>query len=115
MRGAAAAVGELGGEPRGTLRLLVAGAAESFLSGPLLASFLAAHPHVRLDLFVNDEPLDIVADGYDAGIRLGEVIDRDMIAVPVSGDLRLIVVGAPAYFARHPKPRCAGSTSISRW
>ena len=104
MRGAAAAVGELGGEPRGTLRLLVAGAAESFLSGSLLASFLAAHPHVRLDLFVNDEPLDIVAEGYDAGIRLGEVIDRDMIAVPVSGDLRLIVVGAPAYFARHPKP-----------
>lgn len=54
---------------------------------------------------MSDEPLDIVAAGYDAGIRLGEVIDRDMIAVPVSSDLRLIVVGAPAYFARHPKPK----------
>ena len=105
LRAALAAVGELGTEPRGTLRLHVAGAAESFLSGTLLASFLAAHPHVELDLFVSDEPLDIVAEGYDAGIRLGEVIDRDMIAVPVSGDLRLVVVGAPSYFARHPKPK----------
>jgi DNA-binding transcriptional LysR family regulator len=94
-------VSELGSEPRGTLRLNVSSAAESFLNGSLLAGFLEAHPHVRLDLLLSDEPLDIVADGYDAGIRLGEVIDRDMIAVPVSGDLRLVVVGAPSYFARH--------------
>src|SRR5919199_2242215 len=105
MRAAAAAVGELGAEPRGTIRLLVAPAAESFLSGELLAGFLAEHRHVRLDLFFSDEPLDVVAEGYDAGIRLGEVIERDMIAVPVSGDLRLAVVGAPSYFGRHPKPR----------
>jgi DNA-binding transcriptional LysR family regulator len=104
LRAAVTAVGELSSEPRGTLRLHVAGAAESFLSGPLLAGFLDAHPQVRLDLLVSDEPLDIVAEGYDGGIRLGEVIDRDMIAVPVSGDLRLVVVGAPAYFARHRKP-----------
>jgi len=102
---AVAALGELGDAPRGTLRLQVAVAAEHFLSGSLLARFLAANPHVRLDLFVNDEPVDIVAAGYDAGIRLGEVIDRDMIAVPVSGDLRLVVVGAPAYFSRHRKPK----------
>ena len=104
LRSAVAALGELGDEPRGTLRLHVAGAAESFLGGPLLAGFLDAHAHVQLDLFVSDEPLDIVAEGYDAGIRLGEVIDRDMIAVPVSGDLRLIVVGAPSYFAKRRKP-----------
>jgi len=105
LRTAVAAVGELGNEPRGTLRLHVSGAAESFLSGPLLAEFLKEHEHVQLDLFVSDEPVDIVAAGYDAGIRLGEVIDRDMIAVPVSGDLRLVVVGAPAYFATHRKPK----------
>ncbi len=98
-------VSELGSEPRGTLRLNASSAAESFLNGPLLAGFLEAHPHVRVDLFVSDEPLDIVAEGYDAGIRLGEVIDRDMIAVPVSGDLRLVVVGAPSYFARCEKPK----------
>jgi DNA-binding transcriptional LysR family regulator len=104
VRATVAAVGELGDEPRGTLRLSVANAAESFLSGSLLAGFLAAHPHVDLDVDVSNAPLDIVREGYDAGIRLGEVIDRDMIAVPVSGDLRLLVVGAPAYFVRHPTP-----------
>ena len=104
LRAAVAAVGELGSEPRGTLRLHVAGASAEFLGGPLLSEFLAVHPRVHLDLFVSDEPVDIVAEGYDAGIRLGEVIDRDMIAVPVSGDLRLLVVGAPSYFARHPAP-----------
>lgn len=105
LRTAVAAVGELGNEPRGTLRLHVSGAAESFLSGPLLAEFLKEYQHVQLDLFVSDEPVDIVAAGYDAGIRLGEVIDRDMIAVPVSGDLRLVVVGSPSYFAKHRKPK----------
>lgn len=104
VRAAAAAVGALGSEPRGTLRLHVAGAAESFLNGPVLDGFLAAHPHVRLDVFVSDDPLDIVGSGYDAGVRLGEVIDVDMVAVPLAGDERLLVVGAPAYFARHPRP-----------
>lgn len=104
VRDAAAAVGALGSEPSGTLRLHVAGAAESFLSGPVLDGFLAAHPHVRLDVFVSDEPLDIVGSGYDAGVRLGEVIDVDMVAVPLAGDERMLVVGAPSYFARHPRP-----------
>jgi DNA-binding transcriptional LysR family regulator len=94
VRAAAAVVGELSAEPRGT-----------FLGGELLARFLGAHSEVRLDLFVSDEPRDIVSEGYDAGIRLGEVIDKDMIAVPVSGDLRLLVVGAPSYFERHKRPK----------
>jgi DNA-binding transcriptional LysR family regulator len=104
LRVAVAGVSELGHEPRGTLRLHMAGAAEAFLSGPLLGGYLAAYPHVRLDLYVSDEPLDIVAEGFDAGVRLGEVIDQDMIAIGVSGDIRLVVVGAPSYFARHPRP-----------
>ena len=54
---------------------------------------------------MTNEVGDIVANGYDAGIQLGEVIERDTIAVPVSGDLRLVVVGAPSYFALHPKPK----------
>jgi DNA-binding transcriptional LysR family regulator len=105
VRAAVAALGELGDVPRGTLRIHVAAAAESFLTGAMLAGFLAAYPHVHLDLFASDEPLDIVGAGYDAGIRLGEVIDRDMIAVPVSGELRLVVVGAPSYFARRRPPK----------
>jgi DNA-binding transcriptional LysR family regulator len=105
VRAAVAAVGELGDAPRGTLRLLVADAAESFLSGSLLADFLASHPHVDLDVAVSNAAVDIVGEGYDAGIQLGEVIDRDMIAVPVSGALRLVVVGSPSYLARHGRPR----------
>jgi DNA-binding transcriptional LysR family regulator len=104
VRTAVAAVGELGGAPRGTLRLHLTTGAESYFNGPLLAGFLAGHPHVRLDLSVSETAVDIVAEGYDAGARLGEVIDKDMIAVPVSGDIRLIVVAAPIYFARRTKP-----------
>lgn len=104
VRAATAAVGALGSEPRGTLRLHVAGVAESFLRGSVLDAFLAQHPKIRLDVFVSDEPLDIVGAGYDAGVRLGEVIEGDMVAVPLSGDERLIVVGAPSYWERHPKP-----------
>ncbi len=105
VRAAVAAVGELSAQPRGTLRVVVSTGAEPFLRDRVLAGFLAAHPHVRLDLDVSNGISDIVAAGYDAGIQLGEVIDKDMIAVPVSGDIRLVVVGAPAYFAKHPKPK----------
>ncbi len=105
VRSAVAAIGELSSEPRGTLRLAVSAGAERFLDDELLAAFLGAHPHVQLDIAVSSEIHDIVASGYDAGIHLGEVIDRDMIAVPVTGDLRLVVVGAPSYFARRPKPK----------
>jgi DNA-binding transcriptional LysR family regulator len=105
LRAAVAAVSELGDKPRGTLRLHVASVADAFLAGPLLAGFLARYPHVQLDLVVSDEPLDIVAAGFDAGIQLGEVIDLDMFAVGVTGDLRLVVVGSPAYFARCSPPK----------
>ena len=104
LRTAVAALGELADAPRGTLRLHVSTVADTILAGPLLAGFLAEYPHVRLDLSVSDEPIDIVAAGFDGGIQIGEVIDRDMIAVPVTGDIRMQVVGAPAYFARRPKP-----------
>jgi DNA-binding transcriptional LysR family regulator len=95
VRAAVAAVGELSTDPRGTLRLLVSSGAEHFIRDDLLASFLAAHVHIQLDIAVSNGMRDIVANGYDAGIQLGEVIDRDMVAVPVSGDLRLKVVGLP--------------------
>jgi DNA-binding transcriptional LysR family regulator len=102
---AIAAVGDSGDSPRGNLRLLVGTAADSFLTGPILADFLRAHPAITIDLAVSDDAQDIVAAGYDAGIQLGEVIDRDMIAVPVSGDIRMTVVGSPGYFSQHPKPK----------
>ena len=98
-------VGELSEEPRGTLRILIGTTADPVLRRLPLADFLAAHVHVRLDVVVSDAVVDIVAAGFDAGIQLGEVIDRDMIAVPVTGDIRMTVVGAPSYFAQHGKPK----------
>ena len=105
VRAAVSAVGELGDQPRGTLRVHTASAAETLIGESFLAGFLAEHPHVQLDLVLSDAPVDIVAEGFDAGIQLGEVIDKDMIAVPVTGDLRLAVVGAPNYFARRGVPK----------
>ncbi len=105
VRAAVAGVGELADVPRGTLRLHASTVAETTFGGTLLTGFLTAHPHVRLDVVVSDAPVDIVAEGYDAAIQLGEVIDRDMIAVPLTGDLRLAVVGAPSYFKRRGVPR----------
>ncbi|MEJ2504505.1 MAG: LysR substrate-binding domain-containing protein, partial [Gemmatimonadota bacterium] len=95
---------ELADVPRGTLRLHTSTVAETRFVGSTLTEFLTAHPEVRLDLVASEVPVDIVAEGYDAGIQLGEVIDRDMIAIPVTGDLRLAVVGAPSYFERRGVP-----------
>jgi DNA-binding transcriptional LysR family regulator len=105
VRAAVAAVGELGDEPRGTLRVHLSSAAETIMGDSLLAGFLTQQPNVHLDLVVSDAPVDIVAEGYDAGIQLGEVIDKDMIAVPVTGDLRLAVVAAPSYLAQRGAPK----------
>jgi DNA-binding transcriptional LysR family regulator len=90
--------------PRGVLRIAVTSIAERFLSGPLIASFAAEHPRVTLDVTVTDDEIDIVTGGFDAGIRLGDAIDQDMVAVPITGDQREAVVAAPAYLAKHGKP-----------
>jgi DNA-binding transcriptional LysR family regulator len=104
VRAAVQAAGEMADQPRGTLRLSVSGSAESFLRGPTLEGFVAGYPDVRLDIIVGAGAADIVAGGYDAGVHLGEMIDQDMVSVPASGPQRLVVVGSPAYLARHGAP-----------
>lgn len=117
MTGALEAAANLRGKPRGQLNLAVSSIAESFLSGPVLARFAQNNPEVKLHVTVTDEEFDIVAEGYDAGVRLGEVIAQDMIAIPVSGDLRQLAVASPDYLADsgipdHPRDlanhRCIG-------
>lgn len=98
-------INALAGEPRGLLRLAVSSIAERFINGELLAEFLNRYPHIELDISVTDDEFDIVAQGYDAGVRLGEIIAQDMIAVPVSLRQRQIAVAAPAYLARYGTPR----------
>lgn len=102
----AAALDRVAGEdePRGLLRIAVTSIAEQFLSGPLIASFAQTHPKVTIDITVTDDEFDIVAAGFDAGVRLGEVIEQDMIAVPLTGDQRELAVAAPAYLAVHGTP-----------
>jgi DNA-binding transcriptional LysR family regulator len=95
---------EMAGRPSGLLRLAVSSIAERFIAGPLLAGFVETYPEVELDVLITDDEFDIVAEGYDAGVRLGEIIEQDMIAVPVSGDQRQATVASPTYLARHGRP-----------
>lgn len=104
MRAALERTALLAGRPRGRLRLAVSSIAERFLSGPFLAGFATANPEVDLDITVTDDEFDIVAEGYDAGVRLGEVIGQGMIAVPVAGDERQLAVCAPSYRDRRGVP-----------
>lgn len=91
--------------PRGLLRIAATSIAEQFLSGPLIASFAEANPYVTIDITVTDKEFDIVAAGYDAGVRLGEVIEQDMIAIPITDDQREMVVASTAYLDLHGAPK----------
>lgn len=90
--------------PSGMLRLSVPRTAAHLLLAPRLGEFCATYPDIELDIAADDRFVDIVAGGFDAGIRLNESLERDMIAVRVSPPLRGAVVASPNYFARHGKP-----------
>jgi len=91
-------------KPAGVIRLTVPPPAASFILAPVLQRFFAAYPDIRLEISVDLNLVDIVADHFDAGIRLGNRVDRDMIAVRVSDPVRRALVAAPAYLAQHPAP-----------
>ena len=91
-------------KPAGRLRLNVPRSAALFLLAPVMTRFIKAYPQMRLEITAEDRLVDIVASGYDAGVRFGESVERDMVAVRIGPDLRMAVVGSPAYFRRHPKP-----------
>ncbi|MBO0143369.1 LysR family transcriptional regulator [Agrobacterium sp. Ap1] len=91
--------------PSGLLRIAVTSIAEQFLSGPLIASFAEAHPGITIDVTVTDDVFDIVDAGFDAGVRLGDVIEQDMVAVPLTKEEREVVVATPRYFEVHGAPR----------
>jgi DNA-binding transcriptional LysR family regulator len=90
--------------PSGVLRLSVASLAVGIVIDPLLAGFRAAYPDITLDIVVDDSMADIVDGRFDAGIRPGSRIERDMIALRASPDSRLIAVASPAYIAAHGRP-----------
>lgn len=87
------------GAPSGRLRINAGRMAGLHVVAPLVAPFLLRHPAVSLELVLDDALVDVVAASFDAGVRLGEVLEGDMIAVPLGGDVRMAVVGAPGYLA----------------
>ncbi len=89
----------------GTLRLTLPRVVAQYLVEPALAEFMHKYPQVKLDLDINDGFRRVVADGYDAGIRLGKSLEQDMVAVPLGGVLRFVLVASPDYLAKHGHPK----------
>lgn len=92
------------GEAVGRLRLSAPHMAVPFVINPVLPTFHERYPRVEIEVVVEDRFVDIVAEGYDAGVRLSEAIERDMVQVRLTDAFRFVVVGAPAYFKRHGTP-----------
>nr|WP_295110535.1 LysR family transcriptional regulator [uncultured Caulobacter sp.] len=91
--------------PTGTLRLNVPLVTAKVVFPRLIPKFLAQHPGVAVEIIAEDSFIDVLAAGFDAGVRYDERLEKDMIAVPLSGPQRFMLVGAPAYFAAHGRPR----------
>lgn len=113
--------------PSGRIRIIIPRTATKMVILPKLARFARAYPEIVLEVTSSNDPVDLVAGEYDAGVQLGEFIQRDMIAIPVTKEMRLAVVGSPAYFAANSIPRrpqdlkdhaCIGfrfSNGLYRW
>ena len=91
--------------PFGKVRINAPNSIAPFVFGPLMAPLIDANPRLELEIVATDRLVDIVAEGFDAGIRLGESLRDGMTAVPIKRRMQLIVVGSPAYFARRPPPQ----------
>jgi DNA-binding transcriptional LysR family regulator len=99
------AVSSLAEKPSGLLRLNASRGFIGAVINDVLPSFLTANPNVQVEIWADDGLTDIVAEGFDAGFRLGESLEADMIAVRVSPPFRFAVLGSPDYFARHGRPK----------
>jgi DNA-binding transcriptional LysR family regulator len=108
------ALGELRDKPTGTIRVSTAGLAMETVLRPKLKSFSTDYPDITVEVSIAEGFIDIVGDRFDAGIRLGESISRDMIAVRIGPDWRFVVVGTPDYFEGHPPPAHPGAPTEHR-
>jgi DNA-binding transcriptional LysR family regulator len=99
-----AALSELREKPAGTIRITATEYAIDTLLWPKLARFLRHYPDIKVELIVDNGLTDIVAQRFDAGVRAGEQVAKDMIAVRIGPDLRMAIVGAPSYFRKRPEP-----------
>ncbi len=99
------ALGELRDKPSGTIRITATGHIADAILLPKLKKFLADYPDVKVEIVTDMRLVDIVAQRFDAGVREGEQVARDMVAVRIGPDLRMAVVGAPSYFMKRPLPK----------
>lgn len=93
------------GKPSGTLRITTGRASAYLVLLPVVTRYLQAYPDVKVEIVDNDALLDIVAGGFDAGVRLGQSVEKDMVAIPIGPPQRSVVVGSPEFFERHPIPK----------
>ncbi|HEY1858579.1 LysR family transcriptional regulator [Acidocella sp.] len=100
-----AALGELRDKPAGTVRVTTSEHAAATRLWPVLERFLPQHPDIKVELNIESGLTDIVAERFDAGVRLGEQVEKDMVAVRIGPDLRMAAVASPAYLAGHPAPQ----------
>jgi len=106
-----ASLSELREKPAGTIRITTAEHAAATILWPALERLLPQYSDIRVELSIDSGLRDIVADRFDAGVRLGEALAKDMIAVKISPDVRMVIVGSPAYLARHPEPKTPNDLS----
>ena len=102
---ALAALSDLREKPAGTIRITTGDHAAGRILWPVIAKLLPDYPDIKVEIFVDNGLTDIVAERYDAGVRLGEQVANDMIAVRIGPSLRMLVVGAPSYFAERQRPQ----------
>ena len=100
-----AALGELREKPAGTIRITASPHPAETLLWPAAAGLLADYPDIKIEISLDSTFTDIVAARFDAGVRLGEQVAKDMVAVRIGPDMRMAVVGAPSYFARQTQPK----------
>lgn len=100
-----AALSDLRDKPAGTIRITIGEHAAETILWPALAAFLPRYPDIKVELIVDYGLTDIVAERYDAGVRLGEQVAKDMVAVRIGPEVRMAVVGAPSYFDKRPRPK----------
>ncbi|UIJ45796.1 LysR family transcriptional regulator [Sphingomonas cannabina] len=100
-----AALSDLRERPAGTVRITADELSLQTVLWPRLRGLLADHPDIKVEIEADYRLTDIVAERFDAGVRLGDLLDKDMIAVPVSPPMRMLAVATPGYFANHDRPR----------
>lgn len=100
--------------PAGTVRLTTGRLPALSIIQPILADFMTAYPDIKVEVDIDDGFVDIVEGRFDAGIRFGEQVDKDMVAVRIGPDMRTAVVASPAYLAQHPAPRSPRELALHR-